>query len=40
MGTVHPIRDQGHMALGSAVEAFLVTLDHPESRGTRQCQRL
>ena len=36
MGTVHPIRDQGHMALGSAVEAFLVTLDHPESRGTRR----
>ena len=36
MGTVHPIRDQSHMALGSAVEAFLVTLDHPESRGTRR----
>ena len=35
MGTVHPIRDQGHMALG-IVEAFLVTLDHPESRGTRR----
>ena len=36
MGTVHPIRDQSHMALGSAVEAFLVTLDHPESWGTRR----
>ena len=36
MGTVRPIRDQSHMALGSAVEAFLVTLDHPESRGTRR----
>ena len=36
MGTVHPIRDQSHMALGAAVEAFLVTLDHPESRGTRR----
>ena len=30
MGTVHPIRDQSHTALGSAVEAFLATLDHPE----------
>ena len=36
MGTVHPIRDQSHRALGSAVEAFLVTLDHPESWGTRR----
>jgi len=36
MGTVRPIRDQSYMALGSAVEAFLVTLDHPESRGTRR----
>ena len=36
MGTVRPIRDQSHMALGSAVEAFLVTLGHPESRGTRR----
>ena len=36
MGTVHPIRDQRHMALGSAVEAFLATLDHPESRGTHR----
>jgi integrase/recombinase XerC/integrase/recombinase XerD len=38
MGAVHPIRgrDQGHTALGGAVEAFLATLDHPESQGTRR----
>lgn len=38
MGTVHPIcdRDRGHMTLGGAVEAFLATLDHPESQGTRR----
>jgi integrase len=36
MGTVHPIRDPGYgsMTLGAAVEAFLGTLDHPESQGT------
>src|SRR5262249_28453327 len=38
MGIVHPIRgrDQGHMTLGGAAEAFLGTLDHPESQGTRR----
>ena len=36
MGTVHPIRDQDRTALGGAVEAFLGTLDHLESQGTRR----
>lgn len=37
MGTVHRI-DAGHatVSLGDAVAAFLATLDHPESRGTRK----
>ena len=34
MGTVQALRDHEHAALGAAVTAFLVTLDHPESRGT------
>jgi len=36
MGTVQALRDHEHAALGGAVEAFLVTLDHPESWGTRR----
>jgi len=36
MGTVRALRGHEHAALGEAVTAFLATLDHPESRGTRR----
>ena len=36
MGTVQALRDHDHAPLGEAVTAFLATLDHPESRGTRR----
>ena len=36
MRTVQALRDHEHAALDQAVTAFLATLGHPESRGTRR----
>jgi len=36
MGTVHAIRHDETATLAEAAAAFLATLDHPESRGTRR----
>ena len=36
MGTVQALRSHDRAPIGEAVTAFLATLDHPESRGTRR----